>query len=53
MRRTTKIVKESESESEIEFVGKLKAFRNQEFINIKNPEYILSLIAEDSLMHMI
>ena len=52
-RRVTKIMKESESESEIEFIGKLKSFRDQEFINIKNPEYILSLLAEDSLMHMI
>lgn len=52
-RRETKIMKESESESEIEFIGKLKSFRDQEFINIKNPEYILSLLAEDSLMHMI
>lgn len=47
-----KIAKESDMQSEIEFVGKLKSFREQEYINIKNPEYILSLLAEDSLMYM-
>jgi len=51
--KTAKIAKEDKGESEIEFIGKLKAFRDQEYINIKNPEYILALLAEDSLMNLI
>ena len=33
--------------TEQEFIGKIKAFRDLEYINIKNPEYVLSLLAED------
>lgn len=48
-----KVGKEDIGESEIEFIGKLKAFRDQEYINIKNPEYILALLAEDTIMNLI
>ncbi len=50
---TVKVAKEDVGESEIEFIGKLKAFRDQEYINIKNPEYILALLAEDTIMNLI
>ena len=36
-----------DQENDQEFVGKIKAFKDLDFINIRNPEYVVSLIAED------
>lgn len=35
-----------------DFVGKIKAFRDLEFINIKNPEHIVNLIAEQQFFEL-
>lgn len=42
----------SNQESNQEFVGKIKSYKDLEFINIRNPEYVLSLLAED-VFHML
>lgn len=49
-RKTLKMTKKQLQDSE--FIGKLKAFRDLEFINIKNPEYVLSIVAEEQYTNL-
>ena len=42
-----------EQESDQEFVGKIKAYKDMDFINIRNPEYVIGLIAEEMYHTMI
>ena len=48
-----KMSKDKDAQSDQEFIGKIRAFRELEFLNIKNPEYVLNLIAEDLFTTMI
>lgn len=41
------MAKDKVQQTDQEFIGKIKSFREIEFLNIKNPEYVLNLIAED------
>jgi hypothetical protein len=50
-KKTLKILMEQESDQE--FVGKIKAYKDMDFINIRNPEYIIGLIAEEMYHNLI
>lgn len=50
-KKTLKIMMEQESDQE--FVGKIKAYKDMDFINIRNPEYVIGLIAEEMYHTMI
>lgn len=50
-KKTLKLMQDHESDQE--FVGKIKAYKDLEFVNIRNPEYVIGLIAEEMYQDLV